>query len=281
MRFQQAEWNEKMRMRTLICSVAALVVISSVPALAQFDDSTGGDGEVEALYDQIEEKEEKRRPIPGRGTTPEKSEANSLSDLADLAPFSDVAVISRKFLPKTQRFEASASLALGLNNEFFTPVGGGLRGGYYFTERYGLEFAYYFLTDIEKDITTKLRERLSVKTRSLVRPQGFGALTFKWAPIYGKMSFLDRSIIPYDLYFQAGLGYAQTAEGASPGVSAGAGQLFALTKSLAVRWDFTWNYYQANVRMTTGLVTSEKKTNHSDILVAIGVSYFWPEASYR
>ena len=61
----------------------------------------------------------------------------------------------------------------------------------------------------------------------------------------------------------------------------GIGQLFALSKSYGVRWDFNWNYYQSDVDVSTTGSPKIESRHHSDLFLGIGLSYFLPEATYR
>ncbi|MGZ3692254.1 MAG: hypothetical protein ACXVAX_12170, partial [Pseudobdellovibrio sp.] len=49
----------------------------------------------------------------------EDSEMRRLTDLNRLAPFSDVSMIQRKFLPKSERFQVYGALGLSTNSPWF------------------------------------------------------------------------------------------------------------------------------------------------------------------
>src|SRR5690606_4684828 len=109
-------------------------------------------------------------------------------------------------------------------------------------------------------------------------PESFYGAVFKWSPIYGKMAWFQQKIVPFDIYFTPGFGISTTGLGTTETtITMGVGQLFALSKSFGVRWDFIWNYYQAEVELD-GV---RQKNNHSDLLLSVGLSYFIPEATYR
>jgi len=229
-------------------------------------------------------------PPPGvdsrneHGKPPSSSQAPSsdirdVSDLVQLSPFKDVAVISRRFLPKTGRFEIFGGPTAVLNDAFFLNFGVSGRFAYYLQERYGLEFVAMQLTVSERQVTTDLREKRGVTTTSLVAPKNFFGLDFKWTPIYGKMTWLNRKITPFDLYFSIGAGSTSTNQGGNePTIHLGTGQVFALTKSFALRWDFSWNFYQAksNVSGAAG-----GTSQYNNIFLTLGASFFFPEATYR
>lgn len=247
---------------------------------SQFDDAV----ELEELYDQFETQEVRRTESQRRVEQARRADIDpvSISDLGDLAPFEDIAVIQRKFLPKTNRLELSGLGLLSVNNAFFNNFGLSLRLGYAFHEKYGVEATYTAMASAKRDITDGLEKRQRISTESLVEPESYMGLSFKWTPIYGKMAWFQRQIIPFDLYFTPGLGMTKTALGENETtLSLGVGQIFALSKSSGVRWDFAWNFYQATIRPNTAGSITNETTNHSDLLFSIGYSFFIPEAKYR
>ncbi len=216
--------------------------------------------------------------IQDRPAEPNKGgNLKNLSGLATLSPFGDVAILQKKFLPKTGRFEAYGAATGILNDVFFNNFGLQGRMAYYFQERYGIELVGLFLTSAEKDATKDLREKREVITSSLVTPKNFIGLDFKWIPIYGKMSYINSRITPFDLYFSGGLGLTGTNLGTSePTLHLGTGQTFALSKAMAARWDFTWNFFTSNSTAGDG-----SKSFFNNLYLTVGMSFFFPEAKYR
>ncbi|MCB0364840.1 MAG: outer membrane beta-barrel domain-containing protein [Bdellovibrionaceae bacterium] len=244
------------------------------------------DAEVEDLYDKFDAdentKREKEKQVKKKEKEVPKKDPSTLSELSTLAPFSDIAVIQRRFLPKTKRWEFAGSLMGTINNPFFTNLGAALRGGYYFEEKYGVEAVYFFLSSNERAVTDNLRTKRNVKTESLVTPEGYIGADFKWTPMYGKMTFMNKRIVPFDFYFSAGIGLTKTDQGGNePTVHLATGQAFALSKKMAVRWDLSWNLYQAKTKVVKSGTERETTTNQDDLYLSLGVSFFFPEATYR
>ncbi len=287
----------------LILLITFGLAIDSTPAfsqsLANNSESSGTDlqgagepdtpdDEVEELYDKFEDKEiekkTEKKESEQRVKSAEKAKPDptTLSGLSTLAPLADIAVIQKRFLPKTKRFELSGSILGTINNPFFLNMGAALRGGYYFQEKYGIEFLYFMLSSSERTVTDNLRTKRSVKTESLVTPKNFLAGSFKWTPMYGKTTFMNKRIVPFDFYFSAGAGITNTDQGgSSPTLHLGGGQSFALSKGMAFRWDINWNFYQAESEVLKGGSLQSVKANHDDVYVALGLSFFFPEATYR
>jgi outer membrane beta-barrel protein len=130
----------------------------------------------------------------------------------------------------------------------------------------------------EREVTTDLRNKRSVTTTSLITAKSYFGADFKWTPIYGKMAFANQKIIPFDLYFSGGVGITGTSDSQSaPTLHLGTGQIFAINKSMAFRWDFSWNTFSASTK--TGPTTSSSVYNN--LYLTVGMSFFYPEATYR
>ena len=244
------------------------------------EDEKKASSEVEQLYDTFDEKETTRQRQKRTFRRKKKAKAPSrLADLATLEPFNDIAVIQRRFLPKTGRFEFSGSLMASVNNPFFSNLGLGLRMAYYFSEKHGVVGQYYFLSNSERSVTEGLRDDQLVETKSLTTPKNYLGVAYKWTPIFGKMTWMNREIVPFDLFFTVGGGTTKTDLGnQEPTIHIGTGQVFAISKSMAVRWDLSWNFYQAEALDNN----NESITNsQDDLYLMIGMSFFFPEAKYR
>lgn len=203
---------------------------------------------------------------------------SNFSGLGGLAPFTEVSVIQKRFMPKTGRFQLFGGLTMVTNNPFFLTYGGVAKGSYFFTEQWGVELNYFGLTTSTRELTEDLADRHNVATESLVYSKSFMGIDVMYAPIYGKMAWFNEKIIPFDLYFSAGYGTTATQGGENAGtIHLATGQIFALSKSYALRWDFSWNFFDAKTkdgsRETTG--------SFNNLFLTVGMSWFFPEASYR
>lgn len=254
---------------------------------AQAKTQTDGDFDIELddIESHLEKDSERRKEKSGDKKEGKKKKGKNklsdLSDLANLAPFSDIAVIQKRFLYKTQRFEGFLGGAGLMNEAFFNNVGAVGKMGYYFSEKWGVEASYFALFTSKRQVTRSLADR-QVITESLVTPKGFYGLDIKWVPIYGKMAFFDERIVPFDLYFSLGAGLTQTnQEGSSASASTikiGTGQMFAIRKWLVFRWDFSWHFFKPEV-------TEEGATNSggsiNNLFLIAGFSFLFPETKYR
>lgn len=207
--------------------------------------------------------------------SPKENTLSEFSDLGRLNPFSEISVIQKRFLPKTGRFQLFGGGTVLTNNPFFNTMGGVAKASYFLSETWGLELNYFGLSTSERQTTQELREIQGVQTENLVYPKSFAGIDLMYIPIYGKMTWFNEKIVPFDLYFSAGYGTTNTQAGENAGtVHLATGQIFALSKAYAVRWDLSWNFFNA-----TGIDGSTNSFNN--LFFTVGMSWFFPEASYR
>lgn len=213
---------------------------------------------------------------------PQNVDVKDLKDLNRLAPFSEVSVIQKKFMPKTQRFQLFAAGSVMTNTPWYNNIGAKLNLSYNFTETFGLEINSMFMTNSERESTKEIKEAHNLLAEQFIYTKSYVGLDLVWSPIYGKISALDDTIIPFDMYFAFGGGTSSTnsQEGNNATLHVGLGQIFALSKSMAFRWDYSFNTFAATP-VATATSGSPEKSNYNDLVLSAGISFFFPEASYR
>ncbi len=267
----------------LALALAFMAFSAANHALAQDSDSN----DIEKLFESQDDEELTVPEEKPEVKLPQSVDVKDLSDLAKLAPFDDIAVIQKRFLPKTGRFELFAGPTAIINDAFFMSVGAVGRAGFYFRERWGVEATALFLNTSNRAVTQGLKKR-GVLAESLITPESYYGLDVKWTPTYGKMAWRNQSITPFDLYFSFGLGSTNTTQGSGePTLHLGTGQIFAQSKSMAWRWDFSWNFFSAEVVVTDDRpgaapgATMKSRSLYNNLFLTIGASFFFPEATYR
>lgn len=201
--------------------------------------------------------------------------AGDFGSLGKLAPFSEVSVLQKKFNPKTGRFQLFAGGGVVTNDAFFNTLGGNLRLGYFFNESLGVEASYMALTTSEAKSTKELKDIQGVTTENIVYPKSYLGLDLVWVPIYGKITYFNRRIINFDMYFSLGGGNTTIQDNKTAGtLHLGAGQIFSLSKRFSLRWDFSWNSYSAKQ-------IDQSSSTVNNLFLTAGVSFFFPEAKYR
>lgn len=252
------------------------------------------DNDMESLYDQMDQQSDQatksEEAVSPKASTdkakdegkPAKplSEAKTITDLNRLQPFSDIAVIQRRFLPKTGRFELNVNGMTNLNNPWFNNFGGSGKLAYYMTERWALEIVAMGFSVASRQVTQDLQTSNNITTTNVVTAQSFFGGAIKWNPIYGKVSFLDRSIVPFDVNFDLGAGVTGTnyQNREEPTIHFATSQNFALSKSFSFRWGLDWNFYNAETLNPGGQQVS---VFHNDLFIGLGLSVYFPGATYR
>lgn len=138
---------------------------------------------------------------------------------------SDVKTIQRKTFLKAKRFEFTPYLGTETVDIFMHHYVAGVSGTYHLTEVFAVEGLVAFspsLTNIGKalnmpdannfdlkDLTIELAEGASVKPISS-KIGAYGGAAMVFSPFYGKLAFLSRNIVAFDLYFMFGPGFIQT-----------------------------------------------------------------------
>ncbi len=267
-------------MRNIGLILTLLLLLTMVATASYAQEATD---DTESFFNKQEEEASKEPTVQEKKSLPEidikASKVKELSDLGKLAPFKDIAVIQKRFLPKTSRFELFGAIGTTLNDAFFVDATINLRIGYYFQERYGIEFSAMAINASTRKVTDTLSDR-GVTTASLVSPKSFYGVDFKYTPIYGKMALNNKRLTPFDMYFSVGAGSTATNNGSSPTLHLGTGQIFAMSKGFALRWDFSWNFYQATTYLDAAHTASSTAT-FNNLFVLLGASFFFPEATYR
>ncbi len=271
-----------MNMKKYILLFLMSSLIAPFGAQAQTGDAGGGSDDLDVIELELDKSAPAKQEAPSSSSSstqePAAQKDNTLRDfsgLGTLAPFQEVSVIQRRFLPKTGRFQLFGGATVLTNNPFFNTIGGVAKASYFLSEQWGVELNYFGLTTSERQTTEELRDIQNVNTENLVYPKSFIGADIMYIPIYGKMTWFNEKIIPFDLYFSAGYGSTNTQAGESAGtLHLATGQIFALSKAYALRWDFSWNFFSAKgIDGSTG--------SFNNLFLTVGMSWFFPEANYR
>lgn len=264
-------------------------------ALAQKNDASID--EIEGLFKEEAETDDEfrqKKAPPKKEKKKEEKEPEEISDLKRLETFDDIAVIQKRFLPKTGRFEFYFGGGTNLNDAFFVGNGISARLGYYFSENWSVEGMYSYIQNDNRDVTNSLLQK-GVSTEGSVSTDGYVGVDVKWTPIYGKFAYFNEKIIPFDLYFTFGVGKTEpkfvnsSVTGSrqilsvdSPyTIKLGTGQIFAITKWMAFRWDIAMHFVQADSTIIDNGVTESKSDMSNNMFLNVGLSFFFPEANYR
>ncbi|MBK9323876.1 MAG: outer membrane beta-barrel domain-containing protein [Bdellovibrionaceae bacterium] len=264
-----------------------LVIMSPVFGVSAFAEETGAGDDLNVIEMELDKSAPRQDSTYVPGAQNQKIDANEdklevqnnkLSDfsgLGRLAPFSEISVLQKRFLPKTERIQFTGAFTTITNNPWFLTMGVSLKAAYYFSEALGVEGTYTTMTSSQRQAASELHTNNIVSADSFGFPKNYLGIDAKYTPFYGKMTWLNHKIVPFEHYFTGGIGNTSVSTGGSGfTIHVGTGQNFALSKRFAVNWDFSMMMYSA--KSTDGTVQS-----FSDLLLTVGMSFFYPEAKYR
>lgn len=160
---------------------------------------------------------------PRAAPAPEEKEAKPVLPFSekDVALGDKVKAVQRKGFMKRGRFELSPTLALSVNDAFYQKFGVGGRIAYHIEDSFALALrgTWYKIGDWYAPYRTdNVREgKLAFKSQLLSsQPYQQAMLDAIWSPVYGKASFLGRSIVHFDLFLTGGFGLVWSATSGAP-----------------------------------------------------------------
>ncbi len=146
---------------------------------------------------------------------PEKPAAVKPFSEKDVALGDKVKAVQRKGFLKKGRFEIGANFAPTLNDAFFQKFGGGLKLAYNVHDAFAIAIRGTKYAKLRTDNVRegKLAFQSQLLTSDIDQQIMLGGV---WSPVYGKASFLQSSIVHFDLFLQAGFGLVWTATSGPP-----------------------------------------------------------------
>lgn len=253
----------------LMASIAVIPVAWSQNSSENMDfDVRRTQQEVDAVEAELGKARARRLAPPARTEV----KVDSVIDLAKLAPASDVAVIQRRLMPKTSRFQFFGGLQFLANDPWFSGQGLGLRLGYGFSEAWGVELQNLNLSVSSRDSVTDLSSSLAVNTSALVSTKNYLGAHLVWTPFFGKLALWDEKIVPFDMHFSVGggnSGLTSASQSSAGTLHLGLGQVFSINKSVGLRWDLDVNTFNLD------------SGRFYNVVLGIGASYYIPEVRSR
>jgi outer membrane beta-barrel protein len=153
---------------------------------------------------------------PAQGAKAEEAPAGGVPfSEKDVALGDKVKAVQRKGFMKRHRFEVEPQFSLSINDPFFQKFGGGLKVAYNIEDAFAVAVRGTYFKPIRADAVREGKlayqsQLLTSQVNQLLMLDGV------WSPVYGKASFLNKNIIHFDLYLQAGFGLAWSATSVAP-----------------------------------------------------------------
>jgi len=140
-------------------------------------------------------------PQPAATVTPQPlTEANY---------FKTIKVIQKRPVTKARRLELCPFFSYLPNDDFVRGYVPGVHVAYHMNEGVALEGTAAYGLHSNKQLLKQIRQN-GVEPAVLDRMQFLASGGLNWAPIYGKLAYLERRILTYDLFLTTGFGVTST-----------------------------------------------------------------------
>ena len=185
-------------------------------------------------------------------------------------------VIQKKIITNKNKVELFPAFALSVNSPFYYTYSfaGGL--GYHFQETLYVELFGGISKINYKDSAKDLPREANVSPEIAI-PKFFADLNLVWAPISGKFSFMNSTILYFEYYISGGMGYIKTNNVGTNSFNFGLGQKYYLSDWLAFRFEIKDHIYAEN--FDNILVPNKKAQTAKPIShfmnVYLGISLFF------
>ncbi len=214
----------------------------------------------------------KKKPTKDKGAEPEVP-ADRVFTVGDR-----VKAVQKKLILKAGRFEIAPALSLSVNDPFFQKIGGGVAATYWAGDNLGFFADVYSLSTIETS-NVRLAKQATRSTLLDSRLRFLAATGFQWSPIYGKVAFLGKQIVHFDLFFSAGFGVVRTSSAALDDTSPlqimttfGVGQRYLVNRYLAIFFKLEDRLYPEVFDLKHGRVSGISNV----LTLSLGASIFFP-----
>lgn len=139
----------------------------------------------------------------------EEDTATPVSALSEKDYFRTVKVVQKKPVTKARRFEISPFFSYLPNDDFVRGYVPGADIAYHFNEGLAIEATVAYGMHSNKQLLGSIR-KMGVQPAVLDRMGFMASAGFNWSPLYGKVAYLERKILAYDLFFATGFGVTNT-----------------------------------------------------------------------
>ncbi|NBD08560.1 MULTISPECIES: outer membrane beta-barrel domain-containing protein [Corallococcus] len=218
--------------------------------------------------------DEARPASPPAATTVKEIPPEALMPLTDITQDDRVKSVQRKVYLKKHRFELTPLVSISVNDPFYSKVGGSLRGAWYLADTLAISARGSLMQVVPSDDVRTAKRTFNSKIYNSV-PQWSAMGDIEWAPLYGKVSFLN-SILHFDGYLLGGLGVVKTEtsalpdRGLNPAADLGLGMRFVTKDYLAV------NVALINTSYVDQPLGSSKGAIQNVMTLNAGISIFLP-----
>ncbi len=264
----------------LIAFVPAAVPAQEQPGLDLSQppkkDPAGGEGEELAPIDLSKPAPPPRPKAEATPSPEEKLRVGPPFSEKDVALGDKVKAVQRKGFMKRGRLELAPLFSATVNDAFFQKFGYGARLAYNVQDSFAVAARYSRFTKYRSD---NVREgKLAFQSQLLnsdIEQQVM--LDGVWSPVYGKASFLQKSIIHFDLFLSAGFGLVWSSTSGAP-LDQGA-HVAADLGGVVRFYPREWFAFELGLNATLypdQPILQLPATVQKVFVANVGVSFFWP-----
>lgn len=221
-------------------------------------------------------------PAAERGS--DKLDIKKLEQKYWAAKDDDFSVVQNRRYTKAERFFFTGSGGITINDPFAKGTLMAAQVGYFFSERWGVDFTYTKGSLEDGDSTTKFKSSFSGVSPDYNFFDSSMIASVTFVPLYAKMSFMDKSIIYFDMGISLGAGTLDYSIQRDTGAIAknsfaykvGVTQQIFFSEHFAVRLDFnnTWAEEDRMVYAAGGTQTPLGSTTVNDTSLLLGLTYW-------
>lgn len=214
----------------------------------------------------------------------------SLYNFSWLDKDKEIYVLQNRKFRKVDDVYIGGTAAYNLSQAFIDAYGGTIRGGYFFSEDWGLEVVYGKNTNSENDTAKGVREQGTVPFYRQI--DSYMGAMLMWSPFYSKINTFNQ-IFYYDWMFGVGFGNIQTLDNRNKFDTSAAnendlisesnigalwniGLRVYINQSWSLRLDITGQTYQADKVKRIGdetNPTSKASKLYSNYDLGVGLNY--------
>lgn len=202
----------------------------------------------------------------------------------------EIYVLQNRKFRKVSTVYIGGTGAYNLSQDFLTAYGGTIRGGYFFTEDWGIELVYGKNTNTENDTAKGVKEQGTVPFYRQI--DSFVGAMIMWSPFYSKINTFNK-VFYFDWMFGAGAGSFTTKDNrnkfntgvtvdtnaltseSNMGALWNTGFRFYLSENWSLRLDLTGQVYKADKVKSTGVgqPTTKASKLYSNYDLGVGLNY--------
>jgi outer membrane beta-barrel protein len=195
----------------------------------------------------------------------------------------DFSVVQNRRYTKADRFFFSGSGGITINDPFAKGTLMAAQVGYFFNERWGVDFTYTKGTLEDGDSTSKFKSTFGGVSPDYNFFDSSMIASVTFVPLYAKMSFMDKSIIYFDMGISLGAGtldYAIQRDTGAENNSAfaykiGITQQIFFTEHFAIRLDYNNTWATEDHKPYAGNNNSTlDSTTVNDTSLLLGLTYW-------